>query len=249
MIGIGNVLRQAREAKNLSLAEVEKEIKIRSRYLEALENEEFDVLPGTVYMLGFLRSYASFLGLDANELVAQLKNYLQQEEEEKEEVRVRASVFPPSTGSIGKKIKLLALGLAACLVIGYVFSLFIDVPVSDVGDSSLQQPAEEEVVQEPEGEEAKEETVDAPALGRLELVLTVSDQPGSRCWVEVRADGEKVFSGILEAGASQAFTAEEGFWVKAGNAGVLTVTFNGQKFSNIGRVGEVVVLEFPSQNE
>ena len=73
MIGIGDLLRQAREDKNLSLADVEEEIKIRSRYLEALETEEFDILPGNVYLFGFLRSYASFLGLDATNWYRRLK--------------------------------------------------------------------------------------------------------------------------------------------------------------------------------
>jgi len=249
MIGIGNVLRQAREAKNLSLADVEKEIKIRSRYLEALENEEFDVLPGNVYMLGFLRSYASFLGLDANELVGQLKNHLHPEDEEKEEVRARPAVYPSSGRSIGKKVKLLAVGLAVCLAIAYVFSAVTREPVPQVADVPVETPAVEEAPQVSEGGSEDGEAVIAPREEGLELVLQVSDQPGSRCWVEVRADGEKIFSGILEAGARQSFTAEESFWLKAGNAGVLSVTYNGQEWSNIGRVGEVVVLEFPPENE
>ena len=248
MIGIGNLLRQAREAKKLSLADVEKEIKIRSRYLEALEAEEFDVLPGNVYMFGFLRSYASFLGLDANDLVAKLRKHLQQDEEDAEDMKTRAPVYPPTTVSVGKKIKLLAVGLAVCLWIAYVVIYFMNQPVPQVVDPSLGQPAEE-TVQEQDTEDSIEATVEEPVFDGMELVLMVSNDPGSRCWVEVRADGETVFSGILEAGASQTFQAEERFWVKAGNAGVLSVNYNGEEFSDIGRVGEVVVLEFPPDNE
>ena len=62
-------LRRAREAKGMELKEVEEITKIRSRYLQALEEENYDVLPGGVYTVGFLRSYARFLDLDAESLV------------------------------------------------------------------------------------------------------------------------------------------------------------------------------------
>ena len=62
-------LRKAREAKGLELKEVEEITKIRSKYLQALEEGDYCVLPGGVYTLGFLRSYARFLDLDAESLV------------------------------------------------------------------------------------------------------------------------------------------------------------------------------------
>lgn len=62
-------LRKAREAKGIELKEVEEITKIRSKYLKALEEEDYCVLPGGVYTVGFLRSYARFLDLDAESLV------------------------------------------------------------------------------------------------------------------------------------------------------------------------------------
>jgi len=70
MAGIGQALREAREAMGLTLDDVEQEIRIRSNYLEALENEDFDRLPGEVYVRGFLRNYARFLGVDLAENLA-----------------------------------------------------------------------------------------------------------------------------------------------------------------------------------
>ena len=67
MAEIGQSLREAREAKGLTLDDVEQEIRIRSNYLEALENEDYDRLPGEVYVRGFLRNYARFLGVDLTE--------------------------------------------------------------------------------------------------------------------------------------------------------------------------------------
>jgi cytoskeletal protein RodZ len=64
MFEIGATLREARERRQLTYEQVEAEIKIRARYLRALEEEEFDSLPSGTYVRGFLRAYASYLGLD-----------------------------------------------------------------------------------------------------------------------------------------------------------------------------------------
>jgi cytoskeleton protein RodZ len=66
---LGEVLRTAREAKGVDLARVERDTKIRTRYLSALERGEYRELPGSVYTKGFLRNYAAYLGLDAEYLI------------------------------------------------------------------------------------------------------------------------------------------------------------------------------------
>jgi cytoskeletal protein RodZ len=70
--GIGRSLEMARKSRGLSLWQVEQEIRIRSRYLHDLERENFDVLPA-VYVLGSLKTYADFLGLDGAALSRHLK--------------------------------------------------------------------------------------------------------------------------------------------------------------------------------
>lgn len=77
MIEIGQLLRQARDAKELSLADVEQETHIRQRYLNALETGDWDELPNQVAARGFLRAYAHFLGLDADDLLDQAQEKLQ----------------------------------------------------------------------------------------------------------------------------------------------------------------------------
>jgi cytoskeletal protein RodZ len=66
---LGEVLRAAREAKNVELPRVERETKIRERYLSALERGEYRELPGSVYTKGFLRNYGAYLGLDPEYLI------------------------------------------------------------------------------------------------------------------------------------------------------------------------------------
>ncbi|HMJ73073.1 MAG TPA: helix-turn-helix transcriptional regulator [Solirubrobacterales bacterium] len=66
--GIGPTLREARNRRKVDLSEVEAAIKIRVRYLQAMENEEWDALPGGAYTRGFIRTYASYLSLDGDRL-------------------------------------------------------------------------------------------------------------------------------------------------------------------------------------
>ena len=64
MFEIGPALREARERRQLSYSQVEQDTKIRTRYLRALEDEEFGILPGPTYTKGFLRVYADYLGME-----------------------------------------------------------------------------------------------------------------------------------------------------------------------------------------
>jgi hypothetical protein len=66
--GIGRTLREARGRRKVELADVEAQTKIRARFLRAIENEEWDALPGDAYARSFIRTYASFLGLDGDRL-------------------------------------------------------------------------------------------------------------------------------------------------------------------------------------
>jgi cytoskeletal protein RodZ len=66
MFEIGGSLREARLKRNLTSADVQKAIRIRDRYLQALEEERWEFLPGDAYVKGFLRTYADYLGLDGN---------------------------------------------------------------------------------------------------------------------------------------------------------------------------------------
>lgn len=77
---IGSVLRQRREALGITVDQVQEATKIRSRYLLALENDEFSQMPAEIYALGFLRAYARYLGLDGEALVRAWRSRPSQEE-------------------------------------------------------------------------------------------------------------------------------------------------------------------------
>src|SRR5579885_749013 len=73
MADIGTTLREARMRARIDITEAEARTKIRAKYLRAIENEEWDLLPGPVYVKSFLRTYGDFLGLDSRALVDEFK--------------------------------------------------------------------------------------------------------------------------------------------------------------------------------
>ena len=73
-MGIGELLQSEREKKGLSLNDVENATKIRARYIQALETERFEIIPGEVYRLGFLKNYARLLNLDPEAMIVRYKS-------------------------------------------------------------------------------------------------------------------------------------------------------------------------------
>jgi cytoskeleton protein RodZ len=73
MADIGTTLRETRMRARIDISEVEARTKIRAKYLRAIENEEWDLLPGPVYVKSFLKTYGDFLGLDSRLLIDEFK--------------------------------------------------------------------------------------------------------------------------------------------------------------------------------
>src|SRR2546429_5541853 len=76
MSSIGETLRREREKRNLGLEQISRELKISARFLEAIEGEQFEILPGGVFAKSFVRQYARFLGLDEEELAGEVQRAL-----------------------------------------------------------------------------------------------------------------------------------------------------------------------------
>src|SRR5947209_18950499 len=75
MADIGSTLREARIRARIDMSEVETRTKIRAKYLRAIENEEWDLLPGPVYAKSFLRTYGDYLGLDSRMLLDEFRRH------------------------------------------------------------------------------------------------------------------------------------------------------------------------------
>ena len=98
-LGIGQRLVQAREVSGRTLEDAERDTRISRRYLQALEDEQFELIPAPVYARGFLRSYSQYLGLDPQELIARFPrdDYLNEARAQ------RPSMEPPVGGAVSSR--------------------------------------------------------------------------------------------------------------------------------------------------
>ena len=136
---LGDVLREARERRDIDLVRAERETKIRARYLRALEDGDYDDLPGAVYTKGFLRNYARYLALDPEELIKLYRREAGEPEAARPAVVTpitaprtsRALVVTPGA-ILGVFLTLLVGGFVAYLV--YQFVTFARVPELAITD-------------------------------------------------------------------------------------------------------------------
>jgi cytoskeletal protein RodZ len=105
MKSLGDTLKTAREERGISMDQVIHETNISRNYLEALEDENFDEFPAEAYLIGFLRNYAEFLGLDTDKIVGQYKNYKLSEEP----TPIEQLVGPPKGAALKKVLPWIVL--------------------------------------------------------------------------------------------------------------------------------------------
>ena len=126
---IGATLREARMRERIDVSEIEATTKIRAKYLRALENEEWDLLPGATFVKSFLRTYASALGLDAKALVEEYRLSYERPSEPPEPIvanprRVRVPRGPRGPGGRGASRGYMALvGIVGILIVLLIVGL------------------------------------------------------------------------------------------------------------------------------
>src|SRR5213082_2238957 len=112
MADIGSTLRETRMRERIDITTVESATKIRAKYLRALENEEWDLLPGPSFVRTFLRSYADYLGLDSRALVEEYKQRFERPSQD------QLTPFAPRAGGRRERRRGSLLGPGIAIVIG-----------------------------------------------------------------------------------------------------------------------------------
>ncbi len=208
--GIGASLRDARNRRKIELSEVEAATQIRIRYLRAIENEEWDVLPGGVYTRSFIRTYSSFLGLDGERLAEDFRRDHQTQSGERPPSPQqspgtrRESGLPQIPGRVWAILASAAL-IAAAIVIGLSGGSEAPVP----SDSSR-------------GETTRDGRVDLPPVTNEKPGISVRLAATAEVWVCVLdAGGRRLVDGaILESGATEGPFRSGSFTVSFGNGEV-----------------------------
>jgi len=125
MADIGTTLREARIRARIDISEVEARTKIRAKYLRAIENEEWDLLPGPVYVKSFLRTYGDFLGVDSRLLVDEYKRRYERPADQdlrpisaRSRERERKRRRRPRLGPVAAVVLVLVVVVVALFIVG-----------------------------------------------------------------------------------------------------------------------------------
>ncbi len=209
--GIGATLREARNRRKVDLSEVEAAIKIRVRYLQAMENEEWDALPGGAYTRGFIRTYASYLGLDGERLADDYRRSTAPPGGERAPKRIEP--VPTGAREGGPRIsgRLLVAAVCAALV-----ALLVGIALAGGGgDSSTSTPAAKRGPQQEPKQDAAATATTKPGVA-MRLAAT------AEVWVCLLDAGAKplVDGQILEEGAEAGPFRSARFELALGNGSV-----------------------------
>ncbi len=275
---LGSLLRKSREARHIDLDEAVEATRIRRNYLEALENEEWSNLPSQVFVKGFLRSYAEFLGLD-KEMV--------------QDCYLRTSPFQKYTPHVLKEvgvksgrwhlisiISFLVLALIAAIIylkksnISIVEKTFQYLQIQGPAekkenalereDSTVQDdkekealliPAEnliekeKEIASKPKSVEEATTPIETEAERALPPQFILTADVKSQTWIAIYIDDEPVKEYLLQPGETVRWEAAQGFDILVGNAGGIEFFLNGKEVGSLGPEGKVVRVKIPEGHE
>ncbi|MBM4412127.1 MAG: helix-turn-helix domain-containing protein [Chloroflexi bacterium] len=265
MSELGQRLRNARQSQGISISQAATETRILQRYLEALEDGDYQYLPGDVYARGFIRNYALYLKIPVEELI-QLYRY---ERGRTEPIVIRPAVVPqiiPSTilpqilGVFFVMLTITGLGYLVLRAVEYLditpapivesgADVVATATIAVVAPTTMPEEATATVfvpTAEPTAS-APTPTIQASPTPEAPIMLTIQidsgNNPGS--WLHVKVDNKSVYQKILKPGESLRYAAQRDVWIRAGNAYVVTVNINGveQRLSNTP--GDVVSFSWP----
>lgn len=264
---IGAQLRERRAALNLRREEIERHIRVRAHYLQALEEGNFDGLSSVVQTRGMLSNYAAFLDLNVDELLLHFADVLQVRHRERHPLppgatgKVQPAVptsVPPLRGFIVADL----LGIAA-LVLLAVFSVWGINRVMETRAQLAVQPTSPSIsdvllsVTAPPTAQAAATSIlldlgniTATTVLNFEPTETPTFPPGitvqinliatERTYLRVTVDGQVAFDGRVTPGTAYPFDARERIEILAGNGAALRVTFNQRDMGLLGAFGQVV---------
>ena len=225
MKDIGNYLKEKRETQGISLAEVERDLKIRRKYLIALEEGNIDIIPGKAYIVGYLRNYSKYLGIDEENINNIIQTYrnIERRKHEKEE-REEEHVFlkkKKDSRSIFEKKKFFFpakyIYLSSFILIIFIGLLWLNhslkeaqnlpVPLPEIKtetDIGAKDITNNTIASIEENISIQTETLfsENTLISKKPVLKIISND---RTWVKIISEEKIIFEGIL-------FKGEEIFW-------------------------------------
>lgn len=218
-MSIGDLLKSCRENKRLTVEEVSSAIRIGKKYIHALEDENYLLIPSQVFAKGFLKAYSDYLGLDTRSLLDELARFYKTREDAKKSGMLQSK---PQSLIFGIKPLIAvysAISIALLLFLTIEYGLY----------SRKWQPV---VMQR------TEVTAEASAKIPPKNIVTVKVEVMSRSWVSISVDGRVILNETLEAGSVKNFTGKV-ITVKTGNGAGVRISRDGKLLGLLGQPSSV----------
>ena len=243
LVEIGGTLKRARVDQGLEIEDIERDTKIRKKFIIALEEGDSASLPGEVYARGFLKNYAEYLRIDPREMLEAYREAHPIESDEfkfKKQELVSFNKVAPRKKFNWKTIIFLIAAILFVAVIAYYFKDSFQGKSGDEVEQQVEVQAEYNT--SPIAGDIRENDP-PPAEGELseEIKFVVS---GERCYVDIKVDGANIYRGMFERGEEKKFTYKESVSIRTNDAGSITVFANGANIGVIGPQGELVTKEY-----
>jgi cytoskeleton protein RodZ len=241
MPGLGEEFRAAREARHLSLSDVSEQIHIRAVYLQSLEDEEWSAIAAPVYVRGFIRTYARFLGLPGEQAVAHFNESIGASAKQNE-----LSAAPPRRRPSVWLFVATAAALLLVAFVGYNYYIFQQQSPSSQTAAATSTAASDAATTDPAAAASTAPSDDAsnqpastkptkPSTANPTLEVRVTQAS----WLLVTIDGKQRLEGIFPAGTTKEFHGNS-VTIRAGNAGGVHLAVNGKELGSMGPSGAVV---------
>ncbi|WP_109354214.1 RodZ domain-containing protein [Sphingorhabdus sp. EL138] len=234
---VGDMLRHAREQKNLNIEDIAKTTRIPQRHLESIETGDFAALPGRTYAIGFAKSYARTVGLSEVTIGSQLREEMDDQGHSAYEPET-SGYAPANPSNIPPKyLAWTAGGIAAVLLIGFLVWRTLFLEPADFIDEG------------PEAEFTESETIDGTLDGTIDPVGPTPSDTGTvtltateTVWLKIYdEDGERLFEKEMSAGEQYSVPADaKGPQILTGRPDALTVTIDGAVVAPLGTADRTI---------
>lgn len=247
-MNIGTKLQQARIDSGFTLADIARVTKMSSHVLQLIEANEFSRLPGGLLTRGYLRAFASEVGLDPEEIVNEYRAEFESAPVEDEPLKLRSSYQEPD--AVAPRA---ASVLIIALAIGIYFAFLrpTERPVemaraSGTGEVAVHAASaiSQAVAPAPRADSGAPSAVSAAASEGLQIEL----RPEAECWLSAVADGRLVLYRLMQAGERETINAHDEILLRVGDAGALAYSVNGGAGRSLGAPGEAVTVRITSDN-
>jgi transcriptional regulator with XRE-family HTH domain len=254
LASFGEELRREREIRGISLKEIADATKISKRFLEAIERNDHKTLPAPVFTRGFVREYAKYLGLNADEVVNRYNYAAAGDDRIEKSPHLERLVAPPPApvrekeftpkgipspfARIDRNIVITVIIVAALGVLGYwAVKHKREMAAAAREEPPLVTTSHTPVKPVVPAQAPPATASSAPNDETLRLTVEATDNS----WIVLDADGKTVFSDEMRKGERHSYEARDGFRFRTiGNAAGVTVTLNDVKLPALGDEGQVL---------